>query len=151
MLVSNAEVEIPIAQNRTDMPIQTDGQGVPEADTHASEQGHDSMSDMDMGESESETTEMSTHDEEITDPMAMAESHEHGVYVVETHLESSGEHEVQVMFHVNGEMLQADFMVDVPGISSKTIILWSFLTVNVGLIAFAGVLKKQPVSVKGGK
>jgi len=56
-----------------------------------------------------------------------------------------------VMFHVNGEMLQADFVVEIPGISSKTIVLWGFGVVNVALIASAGILKKQSITVKGGQ
>ncbi len=80
----------------------------------------------------------------------MTESDEHGMYVVEAHFESSGTHEVHVMFHANGEMLQGDFVVEVPGMAPKTIILWSFAAVNIALVATAGVIKKQKtVSVKG--
>jgi len=157
MPVSNAEVEVLIAQKSNGhTEAESDGHGESEsdshteveADTHGSEPQHDSMPGMDMGETEPETTETSAHDEEIAAPMQMAESDEHGVYVVETHLEASGEHEVQVFFHVNGEMLRADFVVEVPGISSKTVILWSFVTVNVGLVASASVLKRQSISMK---
>jgi hypothetical protein len=55
------------------------------------------------------------------------------------------------MFHVNGEMLQADFIVEIPGTGSKLIVLWSFVVVNMAVIAFAGYMKKQPVPVKGTK
>jgi hypothetical protein len=106
------------------------------------------MPDMDMGE---HAEEVPTHDEEIADPIAMMEADEHGMYMVETHLEASGEHEVKVMFHVNGEMLQANFIVEIPGMGSKTVVLWSFVVINMALITSAGFLKKQPVPVKGTK
>jgi hypothetical protein len=48
-------------------------------------------------------------------------------------------------------MLQADFVVEIPGTSSKTIVLWSFVVINVGLITSAAILKKQSISVKGGR
>jgi hypothetical protein len=53
------------------------------------------------------------------------------------------------MFHANGEMLQADFIVEIPGTNSKTIVLWSFVMVNVALVASAGITKRQFVTVKG--
>jgi hypothetical protein len=53
------------------------------------------------------------------------------------------------MFHVNGEMLQANFVVEIPGVLSKTIVLWSFAAINVVLIASAGIMKKQSIPVKG--
>jgi len=156
MPVSDADVEILIAQK-------SNGHVESETDAHVAEP-QDSMSGMDMGASQPQESmpgmdmgapapveEAPAHEEAITTPLPMMESDEHGMYMVETHLEATGEHEVQVFFHVNGEMLQADFEVDVPGISSKTIILWGFVTVNVGLVAFAGVLKKQSIPVKGGK
>jgi hypothetical protein len=55
------------------------------------------------------------------------------------------------MFHVNGEMLQADFVVDILEVLSKAIVLWGFVAVNIVLIASAGILKKQPIPVKGRK
>ena len=81
----------------------------------------------------------------------MTES-ENGTYTVQTHLETSGEQNVHVYFHVNGEMLQADFIVKVTGSSSKTFVLWTFVTVNVALVVTAGTLKKQKsIAMKGGK
>ena len=121
----------------------------PEADAaHGSEQGHSSMPGMAVSEPASETHDMPTHDEENS-PLPLEELGEHGIYVLETHLESAGTHEVNVMFHVNGEMLQADFFVEIPGVLSKTIVLWSFVAINVALIASAGILKKQSIPVKG--
>ena len=76
---------------------------------------------------------------------------DHGMYMVETHLESSGEYDVHVMFHVNGEMLQADFIVEIPGTGSKTMVLWSFVLVNIVLVTSAGIMKKQTITVKGGQ
>jgi hypothetical protein len=107
------------------------------------------MPGMDMGEPGKETPSIPAHEEENAAPIAMIESDEHGMYVVETHLESSGEHEVQVIFHANGEMLQADFVIEVPGIESKTIVLWSFVVINAALVSYAGILKKQSIAVKG--
>lgn len=129
----------------------------PKSDDHAAsegpsaqgaEQGHSSMPGMEMEEPAAEAHEMPAH-EEVTNPLSLSELGEHGIYVVETHLESSGTHEVNVMFHVNGEMLQADFVVEIPGVLSKVIVLWSFVAINVVLIASAGILKKQSIPVKG--
>jgi len=141
MPLSKADVEILVTPK-------LDEHAEVETDSHGTEQEHDSMPGMDMGEPTEETT---THAEEIAIPISMLESHEHGMYMVETHLESSGEHEVHIMFHANGEMLQADFVVEIPGASSRTIVLWSFVTINVALITSAGIMKKQPITVKGGK
>jgi hypothetical protein len=138
MPVSDADVEIRIA---------------PKVQAHVEENSHDgessdsSMPGMDMGEPQA--TAPSVHDEEIAEPVAMSESHDPGVYVLQTHLESAGEHDIQVFFHVNSEMLEANFIVDVPGMASKTLILWSFVMINTGLVVSAGVLKKQSIPVKG--
>lgn len=148
MPVSDADVEILITP-KSDAHAEAYEHAEPETDTHAAESAHDSMSGMDMGGSEPATPEASAHEEEIAAPLAMTESHEHGAYTVTTHLESSGEHDVQVFFHVNGNMLQFNFVVDVTGTSSKTMILWGFAVINVGLIASAGLLKKQSIPVKG--
>ena len=134
MPVRNTEVGLLIAPKQ-------DEHAVPETDLHGAEQQHDSMPGMDMG----------APAEEIADSISMRESDEHGMYMVETHLEASGEHEVHVMFHANGEMLQADFVVEIPGINSKTVVLWSFVMINVALVTSAGIMKKQPITVKGGK
>lgn len=157
MPVSNAEVEILLAP-KADSHADTgsDSHGAPETDAHAEpavdahgseSSSHDSMSNTDAHEEESSAT--MTHDEETVSPLAMTESHEQGSYVVETHVESSGEYDVQVFFHVQGEMMQADFTVEVPGMASKTVVLWSFLVINIGLVVSAGVLKSQSVTVKG--
>ena len=138
MPVSNADVELRIAP-RVQEHVQEN--------SHGGEAAHNSMPGMDMGEPE--VTASSAHDEEIPEPITMTESHDHGIYILETQLESSGEHEVQVLFHVNGEMLEANFIVDVSGMASKTVVLWSFVMINTGLVVSAGVLKKQSVTVKG--
>jgi hypothetical protein len=141
MAVSDAEVEILIAPKSA---------GHTENDPHAAESRHSSMPGMDMS-SPAPAAAAPAHGEEAASPIPMMEMAEHGMYMAETHLESSGEHVVQVMFHVNGEMLTAEFVVSVPGTSLKMIMLWSFVMVNVGIIASAGILKKQTVLVKGGK
>jgi hypothetical protein len=115
------------------------------------DQRQESMPGMDMGAPAIETSDMPTHDEENASPISMTESDEHGMYIVETHLESVGKHDVHVMFHVNGEILQADFVVEVAGTNSKNIVLWSFVMVNVALVASAGLMKKQSITVKGGQ
>lgn len=157
MPVSDAEVEILIApkidshaetESDSHGASETDAHAEPASDAHGSQSSsHDSMPDTDAHKEESSAT--MTHEEETVTPLVMTESHEHGEYVVETHIENSGEHNVQVFFHVNGEMMQADFTVDVPGMASKTVVLWSFLLINVGLVVSAGVLKTQSVTVKG--
>jgi len=119
-----------------------------EEDTRAAEPAPNTMPGMDMGQAEPEPSEVRADEEKVAAPLAMTESHEHGEYTVTTHLGSSGEHEFQVFFHVNGEMLQVNFVVDVTGTSSKTLVLWGFVMINVGLITSAGVLKKQSIPVK---
>ena len=101
---------------------------------------------MDMDAHATEAPAISEHgDEEIVSPLAMTES-EHGTYTVETHFESSGEYDAHIMFHVNGELMQADFVAQVSGASSKTILLWSYAAVNVVIVAVAGMMKKQKTS-----
>jgi hypothetical protein len=152
MPLKNADVEILIAPKSDE----------PSEEAHAAEPQHDSMPGMDMGNDQSQESmpgmdmgepivEGTIHEEEAVDPIAMMEADEHGMYMAETHLEASGQHEVNVMFHVNGEMLQADFIVEIPGTGSKTIVLWSFVLVNMAVIASAGIMKKQPIPVKGTK
>ena len=152
MPLSDVEVEILITPKN-------DGYASSETDAHGSGQ-EEAMSGMDMGNSQqhesipgvmspNNPSDMPAHDEESANPIAMTES-EHGTYMVQSHLESAGEHDVHVMFHVNGEMLQADFLVKVTGSSSKTVVLWSFVAVNVALVVSAGMIKKQKaVTVKG--
>ncbi|WKZ52587.1 MAG: hypothetical protein QY329_07580 [Anaerolineales bacterium] len=136
----------------------------------------EAMSGMNMGESQPEESSMpgmdtgngqqqepepgvmkpvanntSEHEAGSASPIAMTES-EHGTYTAQAQLETSGEHDAHVMFHVNGEMLQADFVVKVTGSNSKTFVLWSFVAVNVAIVAVAGTLKKQKsLPVKGRK
>jgi hypothetical protein len=149
----------------------TDSMGMPLGDADVEilvtpKDGHDesdgdAMAGMDMGTNQPQEPEPgvmkpvanndSEHDEESASPIAMIES-EHGTYTAQTHLEATGEHDAHVFFHVNGEMLQADFLVTVTGSSSKTFVLWSFVAVNVALVAAAGALKKQKsLTVKGRK
>ncbi len=154
MPLSNAEVEILIAPK-------AEGHGASETDDHASGE-EEAMSGMDMDAEPTQEpepgvmrpnnpSEMNAHEEESDNALAMTES-EHGMYTIETHLDATGEHDVHVMFHVDGEMLQADFVVQVAGPVSKNAVLWSFAAVNVVIVAAAGALKKQKsITVKGGK
>ena len=147
--VNDAQVEILIGPMSEAHAPAEDDHGAPEAaSAHGAEQGHSSMTGMEMNEPAAESHEMSAHEEE-NEPLSLEELGEHGIYVVETYLESAGTHEVRVMFHVNGEMLQADFVVEIPGVVSKTIVLWSFVAINVVLVASAGIMKKQSTPVKG--
>jgi hypothetical protein len=153
MPLHNANVEILIAP-KSDEHVEAGHGAEPQQDAMPGmDMGHDhsseSVTGADMSKPATETPVMSTHGEENADPIAMMESDEHGMYMLETHLESSGEHDVQVMFHVNGEMLQADFVVEVSGASSRSVVLWSFGVINVVLIASAGVTKKQPLVMRG--
>ena len=155
MPVQNADVEILIAPKADDHAASESA--------HGAEEGHDSMSGMDMGgdttqdsmpgmdmgETVVPAASMPEHDEESVEPLAMSETHEHGMYTLETSFESAGEHEVSVMFHVNGEMMDATFVVDILSSLSKSLVLWGFVIVNVALISSAGMLKKQTVPVKG--
>ena len=150
MPVQNAEVEILLAP-RSDGHSATESAHSAELQNNSMpgmeiESSHDSMPGMDMGEA---AEVMLAHDEELAEPIAMIEAEEQGMYRVKTHFESSGEHDVNVMFHVNGEMLQARFVVDILRSFSKSLVLWSFVAVNVALMVSAGVMKKQAGSVKG--
>jgi hypothetical protein len=118
-------------------------------DLHDAEPQQDAMPGMSHDHSQETVPEVQTHEEENVAPIAMLESEEHGMYILETSLESSVEHDVHVMFHVNGEMLQADFVIQVSGTSSRAVVLWSFGVINVALIASAGVMKKQSVVIRG--
>lgn len=147
--VRNANVEILIGPVSEGHAAAEDDHGASEAaSAHGKEQGHTSMPGMEMNEPAAETHEMPVHEEE-KEPLSLEELGEHGIYVAETHVESAGNHEVNVMFHVNGEMLQANFVVEIPGVLSKTIVLWSFAAINVVLITSAGIMKRQSVAVKG--
>jgi hypothetical protein len=150
MPVQSADVEILIAAKSDEQAkVEKNEHAEPETEpAHGAEQGHSSMPGMDMGEPAVEASDMPAHDEEMTNPIPLSES-DGGVYLIETHLESSGKYEMSVMFHVNGEMLQADFVVDILEVLSKAIVLWSFVAINVVLIASAGILKKQAIPVKG--
>ena len=149
MPVTNADVEILMGPKSEEHADAENAHAELEiVSAPSAEQGHSSMPGMDMGEPAAEASDMPVHDEETTNPVPLMETHEHGVYIAETHVESSGTHEVNVMFHVNGEMLQADFVVEILGALSKTIVLWGFVAVNLVLIASAGMLKKQSIPVK---
>ena len=146
--VKNANVEILIGPMAEEHAEAEDSHGAAEPAAHGAEQVHSSMPGMEVNEPAPETHEMAAHDEE-KEPLPLEETGEHGIYVLETHLESAGTHQVNVMFHVNGEMLQASFVVEIPGVLSKTIVLWIFAAINVVLIASAGIMKKQSIPVKG--
>lgn len=153
MPVTEADVQMLITPKPAGhAEAQTEGHAEPEASTHGSEsQGHDSMPGMDMGEQEEEAAheEPAHGEEEHSDVIAMRAADEHGMYIAETHLENSGEHEVLVMFHADGKMLEAGFTVEIPGTNAKTIVLWSFVMINMALIASAGFIKKQSILIKG--
>jgi hypothetical protein len=155
--VSDVDVEILIAPRAADNHAASEGShgsletehGASEAEAvHGAGQGHSEIPAME--EQAAEAHAMQGHSEEANS-LPLEELGEHGIYVAETHFESSGKHEVNVMFHVNGEMLQAEFVVEIPGVHSKTIVLWSFVAVNVLLIASAGILKRASIPVKGAK
>jgi hypothetical protein len=164
MPLTDTEVELLIAPKASagHGEAEADEHPAPEADIHSpapEPDGHDAMPGMDMGEPTEEVDSHGTSaqeapahgEEEMTNPVAMRAADEHGMYIAETHLEKTGEHEVLVMFHVNGEMIEAAFTVEIPGTGSKTVVLWSFALINMGLIASAGYMKKQSIPVKGAK
>jgi hypothetical protein len=153
MPVSKADVEILITPKSDEHA----------EDLHGTEPQQDAVPEMDMGHDHSqenvtgtdmsvpatETPGMPPHEEENASPMTMMESDEPGMYMLETNLESSAEHDVHVMFHVNGEMLQTDFVVQVSGTNSRAVVLWSFGVINVALITSARIMKKRPVTLGG--
>jgi hypothetical protein len=145
----NANVEISIGPTGDEHAPPEDEHGAPEAaSAHGSQEGHSSMPGLEVDEPVVEASDVHAP-KEGTNPLSLKELDEHGTYVVETHLESSGTQEIHVMFHANGEMLQADFVVEIPRVVSKTVVLWGFVTVNALLIASAGIMKKQSIAVKG--
>lgn len=147
--ISDADVEVLIGSTADEHAEAEESHGEAEpAAGHGAEQGHSSMPGMDMGEPAAEESEMAAHSQD-SNTVLLSELGEHGIYVAETHFESSGTHEISVLFHANGEMLQANFVVEIPGVLSKTIVLWSFVAINVVLIASAGIMKKQSIPVKG--
>lgn len=155
MPVQDADVEILIA-SRPDGHAESEGAHSAEEQHDStsgmemgSEPSHDSMPGMDMGEDVTQASGMPAHDGQTAEPLGMNEAGEPGMYTLDTRLEASGEHEINVMFHVNGEMLQAAFVVDVLQSFSKSLVLWGFAAVNIVLIASAGILKKQSIPVKG--
>ncbi|MBI5935749.1 MAG: hypothetical protein HY867_18755 [Chloroflexi bacterium] len=160
MPLSDTEVEILVApkddghsEPETEtMPGMAMGESQPEeTSVPGMDMGNDQLQEPEPGVMKPVANNDSEHDEESASPIAMTES-EHGVYTVQTHFESTGEHDVRVMFHVNGEMLQADFLVTVTGSNPKIVALWSFAAVNVAIVAVAGTLKKQKsLTVKGTK
>jgi len=153
--VQNADIEILIAPKADDHAASESAHGAEEQHDSmsgmdmGSDTSHDSMPGMDMGETVTPAASLPEHDEESAEPLAMSETHEHGMYTLETSFESAGEHEIIVIFHVNGEMMQAPFVVDILSSFSKSLVLWGFVVVNVALISSAGMLKKQPAPVKG--
>lgn len=155
MPVQDADVEIVISPKADDHAASESVHGAEEQHDSMpgmdmeSDTSQDSMPGMDMGETVAPAASMPEHGEESAEPLAMSETHEHGLYTLETSFESAGEHDVNVMFHVNGEMMQATFVVDILGSVSKSLVLWGFVAVNVALISSAGMLKKQTVPVKG--
>lgn len=153
--IENAEVEIMI-EPKSDEHTASESKHTAEEQhdsmsgtEEGSETSHESMPGMDMGENSAPASGMPAHDEEAAEPLVMNEADELGMYTLETHLESSGEHEINVIFHVNGEMFQATFVVDILQSFSKSLVLWGFVAVNVVVISSAGILKKQSIPVKG--
>jgi hypothetical protein len=135
MPVSNADVEILVT---------------PKAAGHAVEQPQESMPGMDTNTSATAVPGTMTRVGKTASPNAMLES-EPGTYTFNTHLNAAGEQDVQVLFHANGEMLQADFVVEVVGTNSRNSVLWGFVMVNMVLVASAGIMKRKSIPVKGGK
>ncbi|TAK12099.1 MAG: hypothetical protein EPO32_09980 [Anaerolineae bacterium] len=140
--VTNAVVEVLIA------PISIDHVDSTVGDEHDADQ-HAGMPGMEIDAPEEEIPETHGHNEEGPVPLSMTETDEAGTYSVDVQLETSGEHEIHIMFSANDELLQANFVVAVPGTSSKTVVLWGFALVNLTLVASAGVVRKQNLSAKG--
>ena len=150
--VSDADVELLIVPGTADEPSASHAEhGVSEvAPVHGGEQGHSALPDTDRSEHITEAWDTQAHTQ-ATQSLVLTESAEHGTYLAETHLGSAGVHQVNVMFHVNGEMFQADFVVQIVSALSKPAILWSFVALNFVLIASAGLLKRRSIPTKGAK
>jgi hypothetical protein len=139
----------------------SEGHAESESDSHGSHQANAILPGADMGNASPQDSSMPgmdmgtpgtpVHGEEPDAPIAMMESKQQGLYIVQTHLDSTGEHEVRVMFHVDGEMLQADFVIAARGVGSKGTVLWSFAAINVALVLSARIMRRRAiVATKGG-
>ena len=150
--ISDADVELLIVPTKAEDPSASHAEhGAAEvAPVHGGEPGHSALPEADRSQHLAETWDTPA-DTEANQSLVLTESAEHGTYLAEAHLESAGAHRVNVMFHVNGEMFQADFVVQIASALSKTAILWSFAAINFVLIASAGFLKRGSIPAKGAK
>jgi hypothetical protein len=78
---------------------------------------------------------------------ALAAGHEDGEYEGEISIESDGDLAVRAHLTIQGELMEVEFPLHVAKSSTGAIVLASFFTVNVALIAAAVVMKRRPVSV----
>jgi hypothetical protein len=148
MPVSNADVEILVTPKAAGHAVEQPQESMPGMDTPATEAP--AMPGMDTNTSATAVPGTMTRVGKTASPNAMLES-EPGTYTFNTHLNAAGEQDVQVLFHANGEMLQADFVVEVVGTNSRNSVLWGFVMVNMVLVASAGIMKRKSIPVKGGK
>lgn len=145
--ISDAEVEILLGPKSDDHAAAEADHSAPEAESvHGQE--HASMPGMDGAEPAGETHDLPAHDEAASS-LSLHELGDHGIYVADAYLDSAGTHEISVMFHTKGEMHQADFVVEIPGVISKTMVLWSFAVLNMVLLVSAGIIKTRSTSAKG--
>ena len=79
--------------------------------------------------------------------VALAAGHEDGAYEGEISIESDGDMVVRAHLTIQGELMEVEFPVHVAKSNTGAIILASFFTVNVALIAAAVVMKRKPLSV----
>ena len=146
--VSGAGVEILIGAETDDHAEPETEHGAEAAAGHDGAEEHASMAEVEEHEPAAEAHDMPAHAED-PNTLTLQELGEHGIYTAEARIDSSGKQTINVMFHVDGEMLQADFIVEVPGVFSKAVVLWGFAAINLVLIGSAGILKRQSVAVKG--
>lgn len=146
--VTNADVEILIGAEADDHAEPEMEHGAEAAAGHDGADEHASMPGME-GHAPAEESHDTTAHLEAADTLTLQELGEHGIYAGGARIDSSGKQAISVMFHVDGEMLRADFVVEVPGVISKAAVLWGFAAINVVLIASASILKRQSVPVKG--
>jgi hypothetical protein len=145
MSVNDAEVELLIRPS-------LDTHGESEASSHGPEGPVETTAEMEMNNGASHGS--TAHDMQPSPPEAQSDGaeapapavrmafHGEGTYIAQAHLDSTGAHDVRAMVHVDGQMLQADFVVGGAASSSNSMVLWGFAAINTGIVFFAGLLRK---------
>jgi hypothetical protein len=145
MPVNNAEVELLIAPS-------LDTHGESEASSHGPEGPAETTAAMDMSSAAAHgsavhaappnASEAPPHGAPSPAPAVPMALQGEGTYIGQAHLDSTGRQDIRAMVHVDGQMLQADFVVGGAASSSRSIVLWTFAGVNAAILFSAGLRRK---------